>query len=127
MNIEQLILDILLFFVAFGLGVLASGHFHRKILQELLRELGIKPQQLEELQHRLASQIDAGENGLELVEIRLEKHQGLIFAYRCDDHQFLGQGTSIEDLTKSLSNRLQGVRLVIRSENGADLLQKNNT
>jgi hypothetical protein len=127
MDIEQLLVNIIIFMGAFGLGVMLSGRFHRQILNELLRELGIKPQQLEELQHRLASQIDAGENGLELVEIRLEKHQGLIFAYRCDDHQFLGQGTSIEDLTKSLSNRLQGVRLVIRSENGADLLQKNNT
>jgi len=125
--IEDIILNILLFCVAFGLGVMAASRVHRQILGDLLRELGITPQQLESLQQRLATQIDAGEQGLELVEIRLEKHQGLIFAYRCDDHQFLGQGTSIEDLTKSLANRIKGVRLVIREENGAELLQKNNT
>jgi hypothetical protein len=50
----------------------------------------------------------------------------VLYAYRKDDQQFLGQGTDREGLIASVTKRLQGVRLKISDQDGADLLQKNN-
>jgi hypothetical protein len=56
----------------------------------------------------------------------LERHQGVIYAYRKDTQQFLGQGTDQDSLISSIAHRMTGVRLIIREADGAELLQKNN-
>jgi hypothetical protein len=60
------------------------------------------------------------------LEVTLEHDQGMIYAYRKDTKQFLGQGTDREGLISSISQRMDNVRLIIDSADGADLLQKNN-
>jgi hypothetical protein len=64
---------------------------------------------------------------LEPVEITLEQHQGVIYAYRKDTQQFLGQGTDRQGLIDSISKRMTDVRLIIDNADGADLLRKNNS
>jgi hypothetical protein len=61
------------------------------------------------------------------VEVTIEQHQGVLYAYRKADSQFLGQGTDRDTLVSSITNRLQGVRLKISDSDGADLLQKRNS
>jgi hypothetical protein len=56
----------------------------------------------------------------------LEQHQGVLYAYRKDNSQFLGQGTDQAGLIDSISKRMTDVRLIIDQQDGADLLQKNN-
>jgi hypothetical protein len=51
----------------------------------------------------------------------------VLYAYRKDNQQFLGQGTDREGLIDSISKRMTDVRLIIDSQDGADLLRKNNT
>jgi hypothetical protein len=60
------------------------------------------------------------------LEITLEQHQGVLYAYRKDNQQFLGQGADREGLIDSISKRMDNVRLIIDQADGADLLQKNN-
>jgi hypothetical protein len=50
----------------------------------------------------------------------------VIYAYRKDTKQFLGQGTDRQTLIDSIAKRMTDVRLIIDSADGADLLQKNN-
>jgi hypothetical protein len=59
--------------------------------------------------------------------VTIEQHQGVLYAYRKDTKQFLGQGTDQAGLIDSISKRMTDVRLIIDSADGADLLQKNNT
>jgi hypothetical protein len=64
---------------------------------------------------------------LTVVEITLEQQGNQIFAYRKDDSTFLGQGNDKATLIDAIAHRMKDVRLVISEEDGADLLQKNNT
>ncbi len=63
---------------------------------------------------------------LDPLEITIEQHQGVLYAYRKDTQQFLGQGTDREGLIDSISKRMTNVRLIIDQEDGADLLRKRN-
>jgi hypothetical protein len=60
------------------------------------------------------------------LEVTIEQHQGVLYAYRKDNQQFLGQGTDRQGLVDSISKRMTDVRLIIDQQDGADLLQKNN-
>ena len=116
-------------FVGFWWGSKVTAAIHRAAAHMLLEELKITPQQLkkiqEDLEHRIST-IDEGEEDKEIIDVRLEQHQGVIFAYRCDDGLFLGQGTSQDEIIKSVSARLINCTVRIAADQGADLLQKNN-
>ena len=124
-------------FIAFLLGWYLGSWVTTQLLalsfRQILQDLGIKNSQLKKLAEDVGADIpDAAVNtvhGEELkpVEITIEQHQGVLYAYRKDDQQFLGQGTDREGLIASVTKRLQGVRLKISDQDGADLLQKRNS
>jgi hypothetical protein len=60
------------------------------------------------------------------LEVTIEQHQGVLYAYRKDNQQFLGQGTDQQGLVDSISKRMTDVRLIIDTQDGADLLRKRN-
>jgi hypothetical protein len=59
-----------------------------------------------------------------VIKIRLEQHQGILFAYREDDSTFLGQGLTREDLIASIMHRIRGCTIEI--VNG-ELLRETHT
>ena len=93
-----------------------------------MKDLDIKPEQLKAvmLRHGIDPNVIEEEPAepAKTLEIRIEKHQGVLFAYRCDTEEFLGQGNDQEALITSIKNRIRDVRLVISEQNGAELLQK---
>ncbi len=120
---------IVVFIVALGLGVImgirASDLFHKHMLAQILQDLGIKPEQMRDLERKLAAELgeEVKDSGSEVIRVVLEQHQGTLFAYRESDQQFLGQGANREDLIKSIGSRLRGVTIEITN---GELLQKNN-
>lgn len=62
-----------------------------------------------------------------VVDVKLEQQGTQIFAYRKSDDQFLAQGTDAESLIERLNQNLTPCKVVVAKEDGADLLQKNNT
>ena len=116
--------------IVFGLGLVlgwrASAVFYIGVLKSLLNELGVTNQQLikvaknaaaslgiEEQQQvqELESRIDA--EGLERIEIKVEKHSETLYAFRKDNDQFLGQGASREQLIEAMGQRMKNVRLIV--------------
>ena len=132
MTIETLILIILAFAVGWRLGSWITTQLLSQSFREILKDLGVKNEQLIKLARDVGVEIPAvnasTESGAALtpVEITLEQHQGVIYAYRKDNQQFLGQGTDRQGLIDSISKRMTDVRLIIDQQDGADLLQKNN-
>jgi hypothetical protein len=114
-------------FVGFWFGSKITATLHRAAAQFLLESLKINPQQLKKIQEDLEQRLRSDDPEKEILDVRLEQHQGVIFAYRCDDESFLGQGTNRDDLLKSLMHRLSGCTVRIQEDQGADLLLKNNT
>lgn len=113
--------------VGFWFGSKITATLHRAAAQFLLEALKITPDQIKKIQEDMERQLRALPSDRDILDVRLEQHQGVIFAYRCDDDRFLGQGTNRDDLLKSLMTRLSGCTVRIKQDQGADLLLKNNT
>ena len=100
--------------------------------REILKDLGVTEQQL----RRLAEKNDipvptenprdsiTGEVTVTPIEIKIEEQQGMLYAYRLDNDQFLGQGTDREALIERLTENLTNVRLIVAEEHGAALIKK---
>lgn len=126
-------IDVLL---AFILGCVVAARitnaWNREVFKAMLEDLGIRNQDLIRL---------ARKNGLDLSElaptgrdqdlkestvlrIRLEQHQGQIYAFRKDTDQFLGQGADTDTLIQRLNETLKPCKVVVAKEDGADLLKQ---
>jgi hypothetical protein len=129
----ELLIAVLIAF-AFGwyAGSWVTTHLLALSFRQILNDLGVKNEQLRKLALDVGVDVpDVNENtatGVTLVplEVTIEQHQGVLYAYRKDTKQFLGQGTDREGLIDSISKRMTDVRLIIDTADGADLLQKNN-
>jgi uncharacterized protein YneF (UPF0154 family) len=127
--IETVLVVVVLMTLGFILGAWVSSIFHRSIMREFLKELGYDTEEkLRELHDRLARNLTADNSaalsGKPVIKIRLEQHQGILFAYREDDSTFLGQGNTREDLIASIMHRIRGCTIEI--VNG-ELLRESHT
>jgi uncharacterized protein YneF (UPF0154 family) len=127
--IETVLIVVVLMSLGFIIGAWVSSIFHRSIMREFLKELGYDTEEkLRELHERLARKLTADNsaalNGKPVIKIRLEQHQGILFAYREDDSTFLGQGLTREDLIASIMHRIRGCTIEI--VNG-ELLRESHT
>ena len=113
--------------VGFFIGSRVTAALHQAAARFLLEQLKITPQQLKEVQDSLSRRLEDLDSEREIIDVRLEQHQGVIFAYRSADNLFLGQGTSQDEIIKSVSARLSNCTVRIAADSGADLLLKNNT
>ena len=124
---------VLIVVAAFWLGNRWATNFHQKIFREILRELGVTEQQLKDLmlrQQRQLASLTPEEHAADLtvVEVRLEQMGDVIYAYRKSDNQFLAQGLDADALIATLKlNLCAPCRVVVDTDDGADLLQKNNS
>jgi len=124
---------IIAFIVGCWLGSAVSRAWMALSFREILRDLGVTEQQLRKLARD--NDIDlttenpqnaAEESTLTPMEIKIEEVHGMLYAYRLDNNQFLGQGIDRDQLIDRLKENLTNVRLIISEDNGSRLLQKNN-
>ena len=128
---EELITYAVIAVLSFALGHKFSTIFHVMSFKRILDELGITREQMLQLARKngmdLADPEDAAVNtepGLEVIHIKLEAHQGQIYAFRKDNDQFLGQGQDTDSLISALKSRMNNVRLIV--DEGGDLLSKSH-
>lgn len=118
---------IITFIVAFWLGSKLTSIWNRIVYRDLLRDLGVTEKQLRQTASDYGFKLDDEEDPkiptLTDLEIKLEQHHGIIYAFRLDNDQFLGQGKNREELIDSLKKNLTDVRVIIAEEHGAKLVQ----
>ena len=122
------------FIIVFALGWIIGWRINDAVrtaaIKALLKELGVTDQDLRDAAARngiiLADAPDTAADDA-VVEVKLEQHGGQIFAYRKSDDTFLAQGTDRDSLIERLNQTMRPCRILIDKEDGADLLQKNNT
>ena len=120
--------------IVFALGSIIGWKINAAVrttaIRHLLKELGITDQDLRAAAARNGIMLaDAPDTAADdtVVEVRLEQHEGQIYAYRKSDDTFLGQGTDRDSLIARLNQNLTPCRVLIDKEGGADLLQKSHT
>lgn len=124
-------MDSIFFLLGFAVGCFLGSkiatHIHLISFKKIMEDLDISDQQLKKLAKAngiLTPELDSGTNELELCEIRIEQHQGQLYAFRKADDHFLGQGTDRDTLIKRLEQQFQkDTKLVITEEDGANLIK----
>lgn len=116
------------------IGFRVNSYINLMAMREMLKDLGVTNEDLTRLlkkQHEklgLTMEEDtSSEPQLEVIEVRLEQHQGQLYAFRKDNDTFLGQGVDRDSLIDHISKSMKNVKLVISHDDGGELLQKNNT
>jgi len=129
-------MDMTELFIVAALGIFigwqASKRVHLDGFRQLLRALKITEEDLRRAMIRVQSQewqLDEPEGSKDptVVDVKLERVGTQIFAYRKSDDRFLAQGSDADSLIARLNENLTPCRVVVAQEDGADLLQKNNT
>ena len=129
-------MDMIELFIAAAVGIFigwqASKKVHLDGFRQLLRALKVTEQDLLRAMIKIQSkewQLDEPEGAKDdaIVDVKLEQVGTAIYAYRKSDDQFLAQGIDADSLIARLNENLTPCRVVVAQEDGADLLQKNNT
>lgn len=137
----EILVGIALILIGIVIGYKLSDMFHRMMISKILLDLGITPDQLKEMESKLLDEIKTenpeayaeimqsklskanDSTGKTVVKVKLEQHQGVLFAYREDNMTFIGQGNDQDSLIQSITHRLKGVTIEITN---GELLSKNN-
>lgn len=122
-------LDIIIITVmAFYLGWRIREALMLLSFREILKDLGVAEDRLRRL--ALTKGIDLTDPRPEqdpapdqTIEIRVEQHQGCLYAYRMDTDEFLGQGQDRDLLVQRIAETYKNTRFIIRDSQGADLLK----
>ena len=114
------------------IGWRAASHVHLDGFRQLLKALKITEQDLLRAMIKIQSrewQLEDPEGTKDetIVDVKLEQQGTEIYAYRKSDNQFLAQGSNAASLIERLNQNLTPCKVVVAKEDGADLLQKNNT
>jgi hypothetical protein len=121
---------VIAFVIGWILGWRINDAVRTTAMRHLLKELGITERDLRAAAARNGIPLtDAPDTAADetVVEIKLEQHEGQIYAYRKSDDTFLGQGTDRDSLIDRLNQTMKPCRVLIDKEDGADLLQKSHT
>lgn len=122
---------ILILIAIFVAGFIAGYKVQEKIMfftmAEMFKKAGITNKDLDKFIGHWAEDIEdpdlsKDDEGYEIVNIKVEKHGEVLYAFRKDNDQFLGQGDSKESLIKRLGEKAVGIRMVVEEGDGAELI-----
>ena len=111
-------------------GYRVSDYLHQSVIADLLRRAGITPDRLMTIMKDLQKEINQAEGETDKfpkLEIKVEQHGDLMFAYRKDTGLFLAQGKTRDELIVMISEKMANVTLVIAEADGAALIKENPT
>jgi hypothetical protein len=123
---ELVIEYLIIFALGWFLGSRITGFFQLQVFKQILIDLKIDnkdlirvarkgaPEIIQQQLDQLESHVDAAmEPTLEQIDIKVEKHNDTLYAYRNDTNEFLGQGSSKDDLIAAMAHRVKNVRLTV--------------
>jgi hypothetical protein len=111
-------------------GYRVSDYLHHSVISDLLRRAGVTPDRLQDIMKDLQKEIDQAEDETSKfpkLEIKVEQHGELMFAYRKDSGLFLAQGKTRDELIAMITEKVTNVTLVISEADGAKLIKENPT
>lgn len=116
--------------IAFWLGAKISTIWNRIVFRDILNDLGVTHKQLVKLAQskgvdftKFDDEEAAAETKPEEIAIKVEQHQGQLYAFRIENDEFLGQGKNREELIESLAKKFKNVQFTVPQDQGAELLK----
>jgi hypothetical protein len=111
-------------------GYRVADGLHKAVLPDLFQRAGITPDKLEDMMKDLQKEINHEEgktSEFPNLEIKIEQHGDVMYAYRKDTGLFLAQGKTREELIAMITEKVANVTLVIAEADGAALIKENPT
>ena len=122
-------LDLVLLCVAMALyiGFKVGEAWYLFTFRKMLEDLNIKQSDLRKLAKQqgidLSEEPEEDPNSdLPVLEVRVEKNELGLFAYRKDNSLFLARGADRQELMANLIANLNNVRVIVRKEDGGDYI-----
>lgn len=116
-------IEILLALIAgIWIGKTVTNAWNQWTFMEILKDLKISEQDLRRLREQQFPE-DSPAAADPVVEIKIEQHQGQLYAFRKDTDEFLGQGTDRDSLIARIAERYKGVKFVVQQDQGGNLIQ----
>ena len=95
-------------------------------MHKILQELNISPKQLEAIIEKMGHDVpvtDAAANEeLPVVAVKIEQQGDMLYMFRKDNDQFLGQATTPEDLILRIGEKISNVKFTVAREDGGELM-----
>ena len=120
---EDFIITALIFAAGWYAGYKISAIFHMSLFKTLLKDLNVSNKDLINVARKIGKDFmteeqkkvldDAEANDLEKIEIKVEKHGETLYAFRADNDQFLGQGSTRDDLIAAMAQRIKNVHCTV--------------
>ena len=121
---------ILLFALAFYLGFKFNEKIMYLTFSKMLKDAGVTNKELDKFINHWAPELGIEREEVtdeDRIEIKVERHGEVLYAFRKDNNQFLGQGTDIDALSKIIADRFRDANFILRSGDGAELVKNNPT
>ncbi len=113
----------IMFALGWYIGGKITAFIHVKMFKMILEDLKVSDKDLINVARRTGAEFitpeqeakfkELEDDGLEQIDIKVEKHSDTLYAFRKDNDQFLGQGSTREDLIEAMSKRMKNVRLIV--------------
>ena len=107
-------------YIGYKLNELLMVHVFRKMLDDA----GITDAQLNQFANHWRGKLgNDEEDSLTDIEVRIEKVNDQLYAFRVENDEFIAQGKTKEDLLTAIEQRMNNVKLIISQENGAEFVK----
>ena len=107
------------FILTFGAGVwlgwTVCDRIHNLVMADILKKAGVTDEDLKKQLKDIQAEMGQVESTTDLpvIEIKVEKHGDVLYAYRKDNDQFLGQGPDRDSLIEAMKQRMTNVTLSV--------------
>lgn len=123
-NLIYILITAAAFILGWRIGSAVTGMIHRHLFAEMLKDLKISKADLinlikkhgDDVPENIKAQIkkiEEDNDGLEVIEVKVEQHNDTLYMFRLDNDQFLGQGSNYETLVERLGESMKNVRLIV--------------
>ncbi len=115
--------------LGFVLGYKISEIVHVYSFKKILEDLNVGEGDLRKLHSKLAKEVgedveDTADQSKTVIEIKVEEHQGILFAYELEHDTFVAQGKDSDELLDRILNKYPvNVRVVCDRSNGGELIE----
>ena len=91
--------------VGIWIGIQLSKIFHRQLIKQILKDIGVSNYDLQQAQRHIQQQLSE-ESASKEVNIKVEQHSGCYYAFHEQTDEFLGQGEDYVTLLTALQRKL---------------------
>lgn len=123
--------DTLLYIIVFACGAFVGYKVNEMfmvwIFRKMIDDAGLTTKDLDTFTNHWKAKLGADHEDdsvtLEQIEVKIEKHNDQLYAFKLENDEFIAQGKDKEALLDAIEKRMNNVKLIISQEHGAEYVK----